>query len=77
MKRFVPLIALFFVLALGEASAQCSMCRRVAETNYEQQQRAAERKGRSLNNGILYLLAMPYVIGAVGAIVWWTNKRKR
>jgi glucose-6-phosphate dehydrogenase assembly protein OpcA len=31
---------------------------------------------RSLNNGILYLMTLPYLIGGIGAVVWWKNKRK-
>lgn len=32
--------------------------------------------GRGLNNGILYMLAMPYlIIGTIG-FIWWKNRRK-
>ena len=51
---------------------QCSMCRRVAETGHSNDNSAA----RGLNKGILYLLAIPYVIGGVGAFVWYKNRKK-
>jgi hypothetical protein len=72
------LIGLFFTASLliffaPDSSAQCAMCRRVAET--DKQSKAADR-GRSLNNGILYLLSIPYVLGAAGAIAWYKNRKK-
>jgi hypothetical protein len=80
MKKLSLLIILFSFFALADVQAQCAMCRRVAQTNYEQQDKAAHEKemkrGRSLNNGILYLLSVPYLIGGVGALVWWKNRRK-
>jgi len=80
MKKLLPFI-FFFTLAVSfDAAAQCAMCRRVAQTNYEQQDQIAKEKemkrGRSLNNGILYLLSVPYLIAGVGAFFWWKNRRK-
>lgn len=49
------------------------MCRRVVETNEESQ---ANKVGKSLNNGILYLMAVPYLLGAIGVAFWWKNKNK-
>ncbi|MFN5543871.1 MAG: hypothetical protein ACK461_03380 [Bacteroidota bacterium] len=31
--------------------------------------------GSSLNNGILYLLALPYTIAAIFGIIWYRNAR--
>ena len=56
-----------------DSNAQCAMCRRVAQTDKENKIRD---KGRSLNNGILYLLSIPYLIGAAGAIAWYKNRKK-
>jgi hypothetical protein len=80
MKKLLPLI-FFFTLAVSfESQAQCAMCRRIAQTNYEQQDLISEQKemkrGRSLNNGILYLLSVPYLIAGVGAFFWWKNRRR-
>jgi hypothetical protein len=52
------------------------MFRRVAETNYKQGNNAAMKRGKSLNNGILYLLSVPYLIGAVGALALYKNRKR-
>ena len=76
MKKF--LISLVFTASLLlffriDSNAQCAMCRRIAET--DKQSKTAD-KGRSLNHGILYLLSIPYVIGAAGAIAWYKNRKR-
>ncbi len=48
------------------------MCRRTAETAQEND----GNKSKGLNKGILYLLAVPYLLGGVGAFVWYKNRRK-
>ena len=52
--------------------SQCAMCRRVAETGHENENSAA----RGLNSGILYLLAIPYVLGGIGVFAWYRNRKK-
>jgi len=49
------------------------MCRAIAETGSTDE---ATKVGRGLNNGILYLLAMPYIIGGVAFYIWRKNRRK-
>ena len=46
------------LLLLGEASAQCSMCRAVLESE------DAQETAKGINNGIIYLMAIPYVLVA-------------
>ncbi|REJ85341.1 MAG: hypothetical protein DWQ44_10570 [Bacteroidetes bacterium] len=53
--------------------AQCAMCRRVAESNTESN---SNKVGKNLNTGILYLLAIPYLLGAVGVAFWYKNRNK-
>ncbi len=71
------LFTLFLILALSlaamqSAQAQCPMCRATAESNLAN----GGTEGRGLNNGILYMLAAPYLlIGGIG-YVWWRNRRK-
>ena len=48
-------VSLFF---LGETSAQCSMCRAVLESG------DAQETAKGINNGIIYLMAIPYVLVA-------------
>jgi hypothetical protein len=75
MKKHL-FIFLLFISLLGSApavKAQCAMCRRVVETSQDAKDNKA---GRGLNSGILYLLAIPYLLGSVGAVVWWKNRKK-
>jgi hypothetical protein len=62
-------IFLFSILLLGltllpdYSNAQCSMCRAV--TNSNQLTDDAFTVGNGLNNAILYLMAMPYLLAVV------------
>lgn len=68
----LSLVSLFFLVSPPEVEAQCPMCRMSAESNLENGGTA----GKGLNNGILYMLAMPYfIVGAIG-YVWWRNRNK-
>lgn len=74
MKRLILLLftaAQLFTAA--EVSAQCSMCRRVAESNLE----SGEKKGRGLNTGILYLMSVPYLMGGVAGFIWWRSRKAK
>ena len=58
------LLVLAMVLIEHQAVAQCVMCKAVAEDSAE-----AGGLGEGLNRGILYLMAVPYVLlGALGYI---------
>lgn len=58
------LLLLALVLFEHQAVAQCVMCKAVAEDSAE-----AGGLGEGLNRGILYLMAVPYVLlGALGYI---------
>lgn len=46
------------LLFLGEVSAQCSMCRAVLESG------DLEETAKGINNGIIYLMAIPYLLVA-------------
>lgn len=61
---FIVLIIAFFFFP-EQAEAQCSMCRAVLESEEGQ----ATAKG--INDGIVYLMAMPYILVAgVGFVVY-------
>ncbi|WP_203256384.1 hypothetical protein [Hyunsoonleella ulvae] len=64
MKSKVVLLLVSFFLYL-ESNAQCAMCRAVLES--EEGQTAAE----GINNGIMYLMAIPYILVAgVGYLIY-------
>ncbi len=68
-------LMLFFILftAGSQSIAQCSMCRQAAESNLKQ---GENQRGRGLNHAILYLMAVPYVLGGIGGYVIWRNRKK-
>ena len=74
MKKSLFVFSIFALLVLSSYNSfsQCAMCRRVAESGHSNDKSAAS----GLNKGILYLLAIPYVLGGVGAIVWFKNRKK-
>lgn len=53
--------------------AQCSMCTLNAENSVQN----GNTEGRGLNNGILYLLAMPYLAVAVVGFIWYKKYRRK
>lgn len=60
------------MVAAPEVSAQCPMCRMSAESNLKN----GGTDGKGLNNGILYMLATPYMLIGVIGFIWWRNRRK-
>ena len=55
---FVSLCVVALVTILADDSiAQCSMCRKIASDGVN-----SKTAGATLNHGILYLLALPYVL---------------
>jgi hypothetical protein len=74
MKKLIVRIALL-ALVLGCAypmSAQCPMCKIGAESNLKNGGTA----GNGLNEGILYMLAMPYLLVGTIGFVWYKNRKK-
>lgn len=49
-----------------ETMGQCPMCRMAAESNLK----SGGAAGKGLNNGILYLLATPYLLVLLLALLW-------
>lgn len=75
MKKFLllaVLLLLSMVFVYPEIAAQCPMCRATAETNLAN----GGTEGRGLNNGIMYMLGMPYIVIGVIAFFWWKNRKQ-
>lgn len=71
MKRtvlFVGLVMITMFLSL-EVEAQCAMCKAVVESNIEG---GGKSVGKGLNDGILYLMTIPYFI--IGALAYMFYK---
>ena len=57
-NKIILLITSITILFITiDLNAQCAMCKAVVETNLE----TGDTKGMGLNNGILYLMAFPYI----------------
>ena len=67
---FFSTIAVLFLTI--DVNAQCAMCKAVVETNLE----SGDTKGMGLNNGILYLMAIPYIAAIVFAILYYNQNKK-
>jgi len=62
------------LLATVDVEAQCAMCKASAEEGLKN----GNTQSATLNAGIMYLLAMPYLAFAVIGFLWYRNyKRKK
>ncbi|WP_282049215.1 hypothetical protein [Maribacter aquivivus] len=68
-KQIILLVVVMFLLIPIDAEAQCAMCRAVLES--ESSGKAAE----GINNGIVYLMAVPYVL--VAGLFYFIYKKMR
>jgi len=75
MKKGMIILAVVACMAvMGDvALAQCPMCKTSLESNRKGN---VNRVGNGINNGILYLLAMPFIaIGSVGAVYMYRQRK--
>ncbi len=77
MKSFKRLLLIFSTMLMfgiaESAYSQCSVCRAGAESNLNSK---TNKRGAGLNNAILYLMSVPYVMAGVGGFIWWKNRKK-
>ncbi|GAA4468570.1 hypothetical protein GCM10023189_54120 [Nibrella saemangeumensis] len=71
--RKLIIVITILIFAAPELMAQCAMCRGSVESTVS--------NGRSvvasnLNTGILYLLAVPYLMVAAISYLWYRNSKK-
>lgn len=74
MKKRVFAIGMVLFLASHSLSAQCPMCKTALKSNKEAASKSTV--GNGINKGILFLLAMPYVLVGTAGLVWYNNRRK-
>jgi len=69
-NRTVILVVLILLVSIS-AEAQCAMCRAVLESE------EGQTMAKGINNGIVYLMVVPYVlIGGLGYIIYRKLKSK-
>ena len=70
VKSFMLIV--IYIFSTIYVYAQCAMCKAVVEANLE----SGSTKGAGLNDGILYLMAMPYIGILVFGIVYYLQNKK-
>ena len=70
-KCFLIFILLLFFFI--DSQAQCAMCKSVVESNLEN----GDTIGSGLNDGILYLMAMPYISLGLITFFWVRHNKKQ
>jgi hypothetical protein len=63
-KHYISIlvIALLVVVVSTNADAQCVMCKATAESNNTAADEEAATVGAGINSGILYMMAIPYIL---------------
>ena len=70
--KFKNIILIFFITVVSNyTSAQCAMCKAAVESNLD----SGGLKGAGLNDGILYLMSIPYILMLIFAIAFYYNKK--
>lgn len=64
------LVVMSVSLIAHPAKAQCSICARTA-------QQLGDKPAKSLNAGIIYLMAVPFTIIGIIGYRWWRNEYGR
>jgi hypothetical protein len=71
MKKLIYIALLGWLLLLDiAASAQCAMCKSSVTSNLE----GGGNTGRGINTGILYLMAIPYLL--IGALIAYVYRKQ-
>jgi len=61
------------VCSVVPVKAQCAMCTATVESNSASGNKATN----GLNNGIMFLLAAPYLAAALGGYIWYKKYRRK
>ena len=70
--KTVILTVLLLLIITIDSNAQCSMCKAVVEADLE----SGGTKGAGLNDGILYLMGIPYIAVLVFGVLFYLQKKK-
>jgi hypothetical protein len=72
-NRLFKIVSVVFLLAIAAPNSytQCPMCKIGVESNL----RNGGSAGNGLNVGILYILAMPYLLVGTLGLIWYKNRK--
>jgi hypothetical protein len=73
--RFILFFFLFVINSSHIVQAQCAMCKATVEKG-ESTKAPIEQRTKGLNNGILYMMSIPYIMAGVIAFFWYRNSKK-
>ena len=71
LSKKLPLFVIGVLISIKSCS-QCAMCKAVVEANLE----SGDDIGSGLNEGILYLMSMPYLAVLLFGVFYYLQKRK-
>ena len=79
IRFYIALFSLTFALSLfgTDVQAQCAMCKTSVTSSNANNDNKLSRFGDGLNKGILYLMAIPYVLAGTVGFLWYRNNRKQ
>lgn len=66
--KIVGLMMLWLMMSISSI-AQCSICTKTA-------QQLGKESATGLNNGIIYLMMLPFAIGGFIAYKWWKQEKQ-
>ena len=72
--KSLVLLLLISVVTASNSLAQCAMCRATLETNVSNG--SQEQLASTLNFGIMYLFAAPYLLVATVGYLWYKQSKK-
>jgi len=74
MKTLKKITILILLLAINvSAFSQCAMCKAVVESDLA----SGGTTAKGINNGILYLMAFPYILVIVVGYFFYKNYKKK
>ncbi|WP_343533582.1 hypothetical protein [Pedobacter sp.] len=75
MKKILAILLFFFTVLIvsPEANAQCAMCTANAEMGVKN----GNTQTKGLNSGVIYLLAIPFLLAGSVGMVWYRNYRTK
>ena len=74
VQKIVVCVSLFvFSLLSVTANAQCAMC----TINAEQGTKNGNTQAKGINSGVIYLMAIPYLLISGMGVLWYMKYRKK
>lgn len=75
MKKALSVLLFFLIMVAAQPNvkAQCAMCTANAEMGVKD----GNTQTKGINSGVLYLLAIPFLLAGGVGVIWYTNFRKK